>query len=327
MNRRASILASAAMLGGGWLGSPLDARAQAFPSKPIRIILPAPPGGGSDGVTRAFSTELAQRLGQPVIVEARPGASGNIASEYVARSAPDGYTLLFAYHAYAANPALFKNLKFNYRTDFIPLGRVAWGPMAISVNPSVPAHSVSELIALAKASPGTLFSGTPGNASGSHILTEMFNDQFGIKLVHVPYQGSGPMQQDLLGGRVHLTFDASGNVVSLVKAGRLRMLGVVGDQRMPTLPEVPTMREEGLTPPPFLGWYGIFAPKGTPPAIVDILFKNIAAAANDPVVVKRLADMGYIPGVSASPTEFNDFFQSEATKMDGVIRTLKITQD
>lgn len=324
MDRRSSILACAATLGGaGWL-APLSTRADTFPGKPVRIILPAPPGGGSNGVTRAFSNELSQRLGQLVVVESRPGASGNIAAEYVARSTPDGYTLLFAYHAYAANPTLFPNLKFDYASDFIPLARAAWGPMAISVHPSVPAHTAKELIALIKASPGKIFSGTPGNASGSHILTEMFNDQFGLKLVHVPYQGSGPMQQDLLGGRVHLTFDASGNVVNLVKAGKLRMISAVGDQRMPTLPDVPTMKEEGLAPPAFIGWYGLFAPKGTPPAIVDTLFTHIAAAANDPAVTQRLGDMGYIPGASASPKEFNDFFQAEVVKMTQVIKTLKI---
>jgi len=310
------------------LANPAIAYAEGYPDRPIQVVIPAPPGGGADSIMRTIAPQLGARLGKPVVFDYRPGASGNIAAKYVADAEPDGYTLLLAYHAYTVNPSLFPNLDFDYATDFAPITRIASSPMGVTVNNAVPVHSLKELIALAKEEPGKLNYGSAGNGSGGHIVGAMFNEKFGLNISHVPYQGSAPMQQDLLGGFVQVTFDASAPVMNLVKAGKLNMLAIMSDERSPIVPDVPTMQEQGFPTIDFMGWYGLFAPKNTPPAVMDRLYREITGIVqNDPQARKLLQNGGYIPDVSESPQEFAGFVKSQIAKVGDMADGLGLKPD
>jgi tripartite-type tricarboxylate transporter receptor subunit TctC len=296
--------------------------AQDYPSRPIRMLVGFAPGGGTDVMARLLQQALSERLGQQVVVENRPGAGTNIATEAVIDATPDGYTLLAASLANAGNATLYSNLKFNFIRDTTPVAGIALDPFVLEVTPSLPVKTVPELIAYAKANPGKVNFGSGGVGSGNQLTGEMFKTMAGINIVHVPYRGAGPAMVDLMGGQVQMMFNTMGASLQYVRAGKLRALAVATKTRQAALPDVPTVAE-------FLPgyeasfWTGVAAPKGTPPAIVDKLNKAVNAALNDPTVKDRLAEWG-ATALSGSPSDFGKFVADETEKWGKVIRAANI---
>src|SRR5438067_7315617 len=270
---------------------PRVARAQAYPSRPVRLIVAFPAGGSSDIVARLLGQRLSERLGQPIVIDNRPGAGGNIGTEAVAKAAPDGYTLLLASNVNAVNATLYEKLNFDFINDIAPVaGMVRW-PNVMEVIPSVPAKTVPEFIAHAKASAGKINMASAGNGSSQHVAGELFKMMTGVDMVHVPYRGAGPALTDLLGGQVQVMFDNMASSVEHVRSGKLRGLAVSTAARSEALPDLPTV---GDFVPGYeaSGLYGVGVPKDTPADIVGKLNREITAAVNDPKMKPRLADLG-----------------------------------
>jgi tripartite-type tricarboxylate transporter receptor subunit TctC len=298
------------------------AGAQAYPSRPVRLLVGFAPGGGTDLMARLVQQGLSERLGQQVVVENRPGAGTNIATEAVVNATPDGYTLLAASLANAGNATLYNNLKFNFIRDTTPVAGIALDPFVLEVTPSLPAKTIPELIAYAKANPGKVNMGSGGVGSGNQLTGEMFKTMTGVDLVHVPYRGAGPAMVDLMGGQVQVMFNTMGASLQYVKGGKLRALGVATKTRQAALPDVPTVAE--FVPGYEASfWTGVAAPKGTPPEIVDKLNKAVNAALADPVVKGRLAEWGATP-LAGSPADFGKFIADETEKWGKVIRAANI---
>lgn len=278
------------------------ASAQTYPTQPITLILPYPPGGSADFLARPMLAELQKKLGQTVIIDYKAGAGGTIATNALARSKPDGYTILMVLAAHAINDTLYPSLPYDTRKDFAPVSLVARLPLLLVTRPSLPVNSVAELIAYAKANPGKLSYGSAGNGNTSHLAAEMFQTATGTKMEHIPYKGSGPVVVALLGGEIDLTFDSFSTSYPHVPTGKFKPLAVAGGQRAPLLPNVPTISE---TVPGFVinGWYGILAPAGTPKPIVDKLSLAFKEAANVPSVKAQLNAGGY-DVVGSTPEEF-----------------------
>jgi tripartite-type tricarboxylate transporter receptor subunit TctC len=298
------------------------ARAQSYPAHPARIVSGFPPGGVSDTYARLIAQWLSDHLGQQFIVENRPGAGGNLAAEDVAKSAPDGYTLLLTTSADAWNATLYTNLSFNIVRDFTPVATISRGPGVLVVNPSFAANSVPELIAYAKSNPGKVTVASAGVGSAPHMYWELFRSKTGVNMVHVPYRGGGPAVADLLGDHVDAYFGTSAAVIAYVRAGKLRALGVTAAKRLPTLPDVPAIGE-------FVPGYeatiyvGIAAPRGTPAEIVDKLSREITAAAADPKMTARIAQLGDTP-LALSSSEFEKLVVAETAKWAQVIKSAGI---
>ncbi len=293
--------------------------AQAYPYKPIRIVIPYPPGGGTDIVIRAVSGRLSERLGQPVVVDNRGGATGTIGSESVAHAAPDGYTLLAHTNAgITILPHLNKQLPYDPIRDFAPVTMAASSPYLMVVNPKVPATNVAQFIALAKAKPGELNFASSGNGASTHLAGLLFCRMAHINMVHIPYKGSGPATTELLAGQVQMRFSSIPPVLQQVRAGRLRALAVTSTKRFALVPEVPTVAE---TVPGFevLSWYGVFAPTGTPAAIIKKLNADFAAALNSPDVKALLATDGS-EVVASSPEYFNKAIRAEYARWAPVVK-------
>src|SRR5215470_12732150 len=304
---------------------PHMARAQAYPSKPLRWIIGFHPGGGADTVARIMEPWLTRRLGQPVIIENRPGASTNIAVQAVVNSPPDGYTLSWHSLSSVVNASIFVNLPFDIRRDIEPVAGVVSYPMIMVAHPSVPAKNAAELIALAKASPGKITMASFGTGSASHLAGELFKFMAGINMVHVPYRGGAPMITDLIGGQVNVGFDVMVTALPQVRSGKLRALAVLGRERFDLLPDVATVAE---TLPGYEGgtWGGIGAPRGTPPEIIERLNRVVNEGLAQPEIKARLADVGTVPLV-LSPAEFKAYVAAEFEKWDKVVKVAGIKPD
>jgi len=301
---------------------PRVARAETYPARPVRMIIGFPPGGATDIAARLIGQWLSERLGQPFVIESRPGAAANLATEAVARAAPDGYTLLVAVGTNTINPALYDNLNFNFIRDFAMVGGILRTPLVLEVNPSVPVKTVPELIAYAKANPGKLAIGSFGTGSISHIAGELFKMTTGTDMVHVPYRGSAPLVVDLLGGQVQVAFDNMPPSIEHIRAGRLRALAVTTAARSPALPDLPTVAD---VLPGFeaSAWAAIAVPKATPRDIVDKLNTEINAGLADPKILARLADFGATAFV-ASPAALDKLVVEQTEKWGRVIRAANI---
>ncbi|MCC6775894.1 MAG: tripartite tricarboxylate transporter substrate binding protein [Hyphomicrobiales bacterium] len=298
--------------------SPGMVRAQAYPSRSVRIIVAVPPGGPIDLAARLIGQWLSERLGQPFVVENRPGAGNNIGTEAVARAPADGYTLLVTAAAAAINASLFEKLGYNFLRDLAPVASINHIPLILVVHPSFPPTTVSELIAFAKANPGKVNLATPGLATAPDLACELFKMMTGVDIVTVRYRGSPAALTDIIGGQVQMGFDAVPTAIDHVRAGRLRALAVAMPTRMEVLPNIPTVAE---TVPGFAasGWCGLCAPKATPADIVNRLSQEVNAALADPGTKARLADIGAIP-FATSPAEFTKFIADETEKWAKVIK-------
>jgi tripartite-type tricarboxylate transporter receptor subunit TctC len=296
------------------------AHAQSYPAKPVRIVVPVAPGGATDTLTRILAQSLTTHWSQQVVVENRPGAGSNVAFEFVAKSAPDGYTLLMAQLPLAANISLYPKLGYDPVRDFAPVVLVAHSSSVLAVHPSVPARSLREMIALAKARPGQLTYASSGNGTSPHLSAELLKSMAGINMVHIPYKGAGMVMNDLLGGHVDLAFVSFTSVLPMLKANRLRALAITSAKRSPLMPELPTFAEAGLVGYVVTGWYGVVAPAGTPRAVVDRLNKDIAAVSAGPEVAKAMAAQGLDSAEANSPEAFAGFLRSEIDRWSKVIK-------
>ena len=294
------------------------ARAQTYPTRPVRLIVTTPAGGSPDIIARLIGQWLSERLGQPIVVDNRSGASGNIGTEIVVRAPPDGYTLLMALSLNAINAALYDNLPFNFIRDTTPVASIASIPLVMEVNPSVPAKTVPEFIAYAKINPGKINMASSGVGTPLHVAGELFKMMAGVDMVHVPYRGEALALPDLISGQVQLLFGVMPASLGYIRAGKLRALAVTTAKRQEPLPDVPTVGE-------FLpgfearGWYGIVVPKATPTEIVEKLNKEINAALVDPNMKKRLTDLGAAV-FAGSPTDFGKFIADETDKWRKVVK-------
>ena len=294
-------------------GLALAATAQPYPNKPIKILIGFPPGSGGETQVRLVGQKLTEAWGQPVIVDARPGASGNIAAEMLVKSPADGYTLLYFPAALAINPSLFPKVPYDLAKDFTPVALLGLFPLVLVENPGVPAKTVAELVALAKSKPGTINYASIGNASPPHLAGELFNQIAGVTMVHVPYKGSAPAQTDLIGGQVQVMFDTAVSAIPHVKAGRTRALAVTTKNRSRLLPDLPSLDEAGLKGYDLYGWGGIVGPAGMPAEVTAKLNAEIVKALRQPDVAEKLMTLGSEPGGMTAP-EFGRFIQDEAAK-------------
>ncbi|MFO1323723.1 MAG: tripartite tricarboxylate transporter substrate binding protein [Burkholderiales bacterium] len=300
--------------------------AQGYPNKIVKIVVPTAPGGGNDAMARIVAAKLQERWKTAVIVENKAGANGAIASEYVARAPADGYTILFGYIAtHGINPGLSK-VPYDAVKDFAPIAEIAEAQGVLVVNPNVPAKTVKELIALAKAKPGTLSYASAGNGTAPHIAGELFKQQAGVDILHVPYKGSGPAVTDTLAGTTQIMFPSLVAATPQIKSGKLRALAVTGNKRSKLFPDLPTVSEAGVPGFEISQWYGFFAPAKTPKDIVDKLNKEIVAVMKEPDVAKKFADQG-ADIVTNTPEDFGRFVQAELAKWSKFIKEAKITAD
>jgi tripartite-type tricarboxylate transporter receptor subunit TctC len=297
--------------------------AQDYPNKPIRFVVPYPPGGGTDVVARIVNEPLATELGQAIVIDNRGGAAGNVGTDIVAKSPADGYTILFTLSSHTINPRLYEKLPFDVEHDFVPVSLVALIPQILVVNPSVPIASVKELIAYAKANPGKLNYASVGTGSPGHIAGELFKLKTGVDIVHIPYKGGGPAVTDTIGGQVQLLFVSMPAAWQHVKSGRLRALAVTSAKRSVTAPDVPTIAESGVPDYVVDSWYGALAPAKTAPAVIAKLNAAFAKVLDNPQVKERLLAQGAEAAPSSS-AEFDRRIREELAKWEQVIKSANI---
>jgi tripartite-type tricarboxylate transporter receptor subunit TctC len=291
-----------------------------YPAKPVRLVVPFPAGGTTDILARAVAQKLSEAWGRQMIVDNRPGAGGNIGSDLVAKSAPDGYTLLMGtVGTHAINPSLYKNMPYDHVKDFAPVILVAGVPNVLVVNPSLPVHSVPELIAYAKANPGKLNFASSGNGTSIHLSGELFKAMTGVEMTHVPYKGSAPALTDLIGGQVQLMFDNLPSSLPFIKAGKLRALAVTSGARAAALPDLPTLAESGLPGFEASSWFGVLAPAGTPRDIVAKLNGAIAGWLASPEAKGKLLAQGAI-AAGGTPEDFARHIGAETSKWAKVVK-------
>lgn len=307
------------------LGVSAGASAQNYPSKPIRMVIAQTVGGNADFVARQFGERLAQRFGQQVVADNRPGGGGVIGSETVARSAPDGYTLLLAPTSFGINPALHPKLPFDPLRDFAPISLLASSSAVVVVGPQTAARNISELIALAKAQPGKLHFGSSGMASSNHLAGELFKHMAGVDTVHVPYKGAPPALVDLVSGRIQFMFASPPSVMSLVRSGKLRAIATTGTRRAAQLPDLPTVAEAGLPGYQSSIWQSLLAPAKTPAPIIKRLHTEVADIARQPDVMERLLVDGS-EAIGSSPQELADHISGEIARWTKVIKAIGLKQ-
>lgn len=301
--------------------------AQPYPNKPVRLIVPFPPGGVADLIARPMAEKLSLSLGQPVVIDNRAGATGTIGAAAVATAAPDGYTLLLGTtNEIAMSPTLFKSLPYDPTKAFAPVAPVAEFPNVLVVGPSVKVRTLEEFIALAKANPGKLTFASSGPGSTNHLTAELFKSIAGVDVIHVPYKGGGPALNDLLGGHVDAMFATLPSAVPQIKAGKLKALAVTGERRSRALPDVPTASEAGAPGLVVTTWNGILAPAGTPPAVLERLQREVAAAAAMTDVRERYATVGAEP-MSLSPEQFRSLIQKDYARWAQIIKQAGITAE
>ncbi|MGH8680910.1 MAG: tripartite tricarboxylate transporter substrate binding protein [Burkholderiales bacterium] len=299
--------------------------AQAYPNRALRIVVPLS-AGAADTLSRTIAAKLTERWGQPVVVENRPGAGTTIGTDLVARAPADGYTLLMATFSHAVNATFYRKLPFDTLKDFTAVTLVASAPNVLEVNPSVPARSVAELVALAKSQPGKLNFASAGNGSSSHLAGELFKTLAGVQIVHVPYKGAAPAMTDLLGGRVEMSFDPLPSSLANIKGGKLRPLAVTTTTRSSVLPDVPTMAEAGVPGYELNGWSGLLVHANTPKDVVGALNREIVSIIQAPDVKERFARLGF-DIVGNTPEQFQAFIEAEVVKWGKVVREAKIHAD
>lgn len=302
------------------------AHAQSWPARPIRIVVPYPPGGFTDVTARLIAQKLQERLGQPVTVDNRPGANGIIGTDAMAKSAPDGYTFGVVIAAYAANTTLYAKLPYDSQKDLAPVSLIGLSPLVAAVNLNAPFKTAKELVEHARRNPGKVSFASSGNGSAAHLTTELLKARTGAYMVHIPYRGAAAALTDLMGGQVELFFDAASGLLSPGKAGKVRLIGVASDKRLPAAPDVPTFIEQGITGFTGSTWAGMLAPAGTPRDVVKRVAEEIGQIVRQDDVRARLEGMGTVP-VGNSPEEFERFIAEETGKWGEVIRRAKVTLD
>jgi len=301
--------------------------AQTYPTKPIRLVLPYPPGGGSDTIARPLAQRLTESLGQQVVIDNRGGGGGSIGMEHAAKSPADGYTIVMALTAQlAVNPSLFKKLSYDPVKDFAPITLLAQGPYVLAVHPSVPVKNVKELVALARKRPNDLAYASSGNGSGGHLAAELLKSMTGIQMLHVPYKGGGPALVDLISGQVQVLFTTWASGRGHIQSGRIRALAVSTARRPQAIPGLPTVAESGIPGYDAGVWYAVLAPAGTPPAIIDRLNREMAAALERPDYAKLLRDSAIDP-VGSTPAELGAYIRSEISKWAKVVREAEVHID
>jgi tripartite-type tricarboxylate transporter receptor subunit TctC len=317
--------AAAATLALATLLAPPASQAQsAYPTRSVTLVVPFPPGGTTDILARLLANELGQQWKQTVVVENKPGASGTIFSEQLARAEPDGYTLMLTATHHVINPSLYKNLRYDTRKDFTPIAEVAAVPNVLVVNPSFPAQDVQQLIAYAKAHPGQVNFGSAGTGGANHLSGELFKSMTGIDMVHIPYKGAAPALNDLLGGQIPVMFDSVPGVLQHIQAGKLRALGVTSLKRSAALPDVPTLDEAGVKGFEAMAWFGLYAPGNMPPALSKQISTAVLAALQSPQIKQQFAKQGAEPGTMSQP-EFAGFVNAEIDKWAKVIADAHIS--
>jgi tripartite-type tricarboxylate transporter receptor subunit TctC len=301
------------------------AQSQQYPTKPVRIIAPFAPGGGTDFIARLIAQKLTERLGQQVIVENKPGAGGNLGAEFAVKSAPDGYALLLVAGSYTVNPSLYK-LSFDPVNDITPVIQLSQGPFVVAVHPSVPAHNLKELIELARRQPDKLSYASAGSGSITHLASELFLDMARIKIVHIPYKGTGPALNDTIAGSTQLIFGSVSTTLQFIKSGRLRGLAVTTPQRISALPDLPSVAEAGVPGYEVVLWHGLVAPKGVPRPIVDRLNRE----ANEVLKAKEMEDLLATDGVApagGTPEQFRAVIKADIERWRGVVKQANIKVD
>lgn len=307
----------------------VTAGAQSFPSQPIRFVIPYAPGGGSDILARPVAVDMSARLKQPVIVDNKGGAGGNIGTQHVAQAAPDGHTLLVANNSQAVNPFIYKNAGYDLAKDFTPVTLLGTSPAIVVVHKSLPVNTIGEFVALAKKSPGKMNFGSPGVGTPGHLATLLFNKQAGIDLVHIAYKGSGPTTMALLQKEVEVFFGTPAAVEPYIKSGDFKPLAVTSRQRFPAFPTVPTVAQSGLPGMTDFNieiWWGLLAPAKTDPAVLDKLHEAATAAVRDPALSAKWMSQGMVPTTSTR-AEFQALIRSELVKWQGVVKDNNITVD
>ncbi|TMG91889.1 MAG: tripartite tricarboxylate transporter substrate binding protein [Betaproteobacteria bacterium] len=294
--------------------------AQAYPTRPIRLVVPFPAGGTTDILAREVGQRLSMTLGQPVVIDNRPGAAGNIGADLVAKSAPDGYTLLMGtVGTHAINASLYAKMPYDHVKDFAPVILVAGVPNVLEVNPALPVNSVADLIKLAKAKPGQINFASSGSGTSIHLSGELFKTMAGVDMTHVPYKGSAPAITDLIGGQVQVMFDNLPSSLQFIKAGKLRAIAVTSAKRAPALPDVPTIAESGLPGFEASSWFGIVAPAGTPPAIIARINNDVDQWLQSSEAKEKLLAQGAIPA-GGTPEQFAAHIRAETEKWAKVVK-------
>jgi len=305
------------------LAPAIEAAAQSYPSGPMRIVVPFVPGGGTDILSRMIAGKLNEAWAQPVVVDNRPGAGGTVGTALVAKASGDGHTILVMPAGYAAHSSLYKSLPYNPARDLAPVSRLASGPLVLVVHPSLPVQSVKALIVLARSRPGEINFGSAGAGTLPHLSAELFSSMSGVKMVHIPYKGAGAAVTDVMAGRVPVYFMNILQSLSLIKAGKLRALGVTTPERTPIAPEIPAIAEAGLKGFDMTNWYGMLVPAATQPEVIVKLSAEVARILKLPDLTRRLADDG-MTVVASTPGEFADFLARETAKFARVIETAGI---